>query len=98
MIELDPVIEQAVVDLALAFGDDAVSGAAEIQRLHIRRQSLDDEDRADCARDQVDHVRVFGDDESICYIAHHPGARPGHRRDDQHRDYCDAIGRSVLAK
>ena len=38
MIELDPVIEHPVVDLALALGDDAVSGAAEESDLHIGRQ------------------------------------------------------------
>ena len=50
MIELDAVLEHAVVDHALPLGDDAVSGAAEEQRLHIGRETLDDEDRSDAER------------------------------------------------
>ena len=36
MIELDAVLEHAVVDLALALGDDGVAGAAQEQRLDDR--------------------------------------------------------------
>ena len=60
MVELDAVLEHAVIDLALALGDDAVAGAAQIKRLHIGRQALDDEYRRHGQRDQIDLVDVLG--------------------------------------
>ena len=92
MIELDAVLQHAVVDLALPVGDDRIAGAAEKQRLDIGGDALDDEDRRDRAGDQIDRLDVLGAGELVGDVAHDPGARGCRGRHDQHGHDGNAVG------
>ncbi len=96
MVEFDALRQDAVIDLALPVGDDGVADAAHEIGLDEIGDALEDEDRGDRRRDQVDAVESLVDDEFIGDLAQDPGAGAGHGGHHQHRQHGGAVAEPVL--